>query len=207
MFKTEIEDLYNFQSKEELIRKFSVIKQDRKSVVLYDFNEFKWILMPDNHPDIRIEDVDCYQKKDPCKVMFREDSNFTDILHLEKCRKLTEEDSYKFMEFHKACPNKDKEQGMVSLVDPTVYGCYVKDKLVCVASLWYWGDNLCDIGVLTHPDYRSQGYAKSVCQLLMNEVERNIIWRCDFNNKASYILATKLGFEVAGAIYNLKKKI
>ena len=33
MFQNEIEELYNFQSKEELVRKFSVIKQDRKTVV------------------------------------------------------------------------------------------------------------------------------------------------------------------------------
>ena len=206
MFKTEIEDLFNFQSKEELIRKFSVVKQDRKSVVLYDFDEFKWILMPDNHPDIRVEDVELYQKVDPTIVMFREDGLFTDVLHKDKCRQLTEEDSYKFMEFHKACPHKDKEQGMVSLADPTVYGCYEDKKLVCVASLWHWGDNLSDIGVLTHPDYRGLGYAESVCKTVLNEVKRKIIWRCDRDNEASHKLALKLGFKEAGEIYNLQKR-
>lgn len=206
MFKTEIEELYNFQSKELLVRKFSVIKQDRKSVVLYDFENVKWIIMPDNHPEIRVEDVEMYHLMDPTNVMFREKQYFTDILHHDKCRRLTEEDSYKFMEFHKACPHKDKEQGMVSLVDPTVYGCYVGDKLVCVASLWHWGDKLSDIGVLTHPDYRGMGYAASVCQTLMNEVDRDIIWRCDATNKGSYKLAKKLGFQVAGHIYSLQKR-
>ncbi|AIO18549.1 hypothetical protein KQ51_00669 [Candidatus Izimaplasma bacterium HR1] len=206
MFKTEIEDLFSFQSKEELIRKFSVIKQDRKSVVLYDFDEFKWILMPDNHPDIRVEDVDLYQKLDPTIVMFREDHLFTDILHHDGCRQLTEEDSYKFMEFHKSCPNKDKEQGMVSLADPTVYGCYEGNKLICVASLWHWGDNLSDIGVLTRPEYRGLGYAESVCKTILNEVKRNIIWRCERTNESSHKLAIKLGFSEAGEIYNLRKR-
>lgn len=206
MFKTEIEELFNFQSKEQLIRKFSVIKQDRKSVVLYDFDAYKWILMPDNHPDIRPEDVDLFDKLDPAFVMFREDRYFTDILHRDKCRRLTDEDSYKFMEFHKACPNRDKEKGMVSLVDPTVYGCYEDDKLVCVASLWNWGDHLSDIGVLTHPDYRGKGYAESVCKSILNDVQRNIIWRCDKDNDASHQLALKLGFIEAGEIYNLQKR-
>ncbi len=206
MFKTEIEDLFNFQSKEELIRRFSVIKQDRKSVVLYDFDEVKWILMPDNHPDIRVEDIDLYHKADTSVVLFREERYFTDILHHDKCRKLTEEDSYKFMEFHKACPHKDKEEGMVSLADPTVYGCYEGKKLVCVASLWHWGDNLSDIGVLTHPEYRGMGYAESVCLTVLNEVRRNIIWRCHKDNNASLNLAKKLGFKEAGEIYNLQKR-
>lgn len=207
MFKTEIEELFNFQSKEELIRRFNVIKQDRKSVVLYDFDDVKWILMPDNHPDIRVEDIDLYHKADSSIVMFKEDRHFTDILHHDKCRRLTEDDSYKFMEFHKACPHKDKEEGMVSLSDPTVYGCYVGNKLVSVASLWNWGNNLSDIGVLTHPDYRGFGYAESVCKTVLNEVTRNIIWRCHKDNIASFHLATKLGFKTAGEIYNLQKRI
>lgn len=206
MFKTEIEELYNFQSKEQLARKFSVIKQDRKSVVLYDFNSVKWILMPDNHQEISLDDIEMYKKLDPTKILFREDKDYLDIVHSNKCRKLTEEDSYKFMEFHKACPNSDKEQGMVSLVDPTVYGCYEDDKLVCVASLWNWGDKLSDIGVLTHPKYRNKGYALSVCKTLINGVNRKIIWRCDFDNIASNKLAKKLGFVEVGEIHSLVKR-
>jgi|LGOV01.1.fsa_nt_gb RimJ/RimL family protein N-acetyltransferase len=207
MFKTEIEKLYNFQSKEELVRKFSVVKQDRKSVVLYDFSDVKWILMPDNHPNIRWEDIDLYNKFDPTNVMFRENDFFNDILHHEKCRLLTDEDRFKFMEFHKACPNSDKEKGMVSLADPTVFGCYEGGKIVCVASLWNWGDNLSDIGVLTHPEYRGMGYAKSVCQRVINEVDRHIIWRCDMKNIVSNNLAKRLGFKEVGKIYNLVKRI
>ncbi len=206
MFKTEIEELFRFQSKEELVRKFSVIKQDRKSVVLYDFDDVKWIVMPDDYQDIRLEDLDFFDKLDPAKIMFSENRQYTDILHHDKCRKLTDEDSYKFMEFHKACPDSDKKQGMVSLVDPTVYGCYVDGKLVCVASLWHWGDKLSDIGVLTHPDYRGQGYAESVCQVLMNEVDRLIVWRCDAKNEISSRLAGRLGFVKAGMIYSLQKR-
>ena len=162
--------------------------------------------MPDDHRNISFEDIDLYQKIDTTRVMFRENVKFEDILHLNKCRLLTEEDSFKFMEFHKACPNSDKEQGMVSLVDPTVYGCYEDGKLVSVASLWNWGDNLSDIGVLTHPEYRNFGYGLSVCQSIINEVDRQIIWRCDMKNKLSYKLAKKLGFIQAGNIYNLVKK-
>ena len=207
MFKTEIEELYRFQSKEQLISKFSNIKQDRKSIMLYDFKDVKWNLLPDDYPEIREQDLDLFDQLDPTKLMFNKIHQYEDIEHLNQCRELTDEDSYKFMEFHKACPNKDKEQGMVSLADPTVCGCYEGDKLVAVASLWNWGDYISDIGVLTHPDYRKQGYAESVCQYLINQVDRHIIWRCDTENVASNQLAKKLGFVEVGHIYNLKKRI
>ena len=206
MFKNEIRELYNFQSKEELVQKFSTIKQDRKSVVLYDFRDVKWILMPNEHQDIKIEDIELYQKLDRAKVMFREKHKFTNITHQAKCRILTDKDSFKFTEFHKACPIRDKEKGMVSLADPTVYGCFENNKLVSVASLWNWGEKLSDIGILTHPKYRGLGYAESVCKTILNEIDRHIIWRCDDKNVASNVLAKKLGFIETGAIFNLVKR-
>ena len=205
MFKTEIEALYRFQSKEELVRKFSVIKQDRKSVVLYDFDKIKWVAMPDDHQEIRIEDLDLYKKLDPTKIMFIRNKPFTDIIHEDKCRRLTEDDGYKFAEFHKACPDHDQNQGMVSLADPVVYGCYVDGRLVSVASLWNWGEHLSDIGVLTHPDYRGKGYAMSVIKVLLNAHKKMFIWRCEVKNSTSCRLAKRIGFIEAGMIYSLRK--
>lgn len=200
MFKPEIEELYRFQSKEELLRKFSVVRQDRESIVFYDFDEIKWIVIPDDYDDILLDDIEMFVKKDEAKVMFVEKRYFEDIEHRSLCRILTKDDHYSFTEFHKACPTLDKKSGSVSLSDPIVYGCFVDEKLVSAASLWNWGEKLSDIGVLTHPDYRNKGYGKSICQMLLNEVDKLFIWRCDFNNIESYELALKLGFVEAGVI-------
>ncbi len=206
MFRDEIEQLYKFQSKEELVRKFSVVKQDRKSVVLYDFGELKWVVMPDDHLDIRIEDLELFKKYDSARVMFIRNPKFEDLPVDITCRKLTNDDNYKFSEFHKACPTLDKKSGSVSLADPTVYGCFIDNKLISVASLWNWGEKLSDIGVLTHPEYRGNGYAKNVCKMLMNETDKLFIWRCDESNEASYKLARSLGFELVGHIHCLRKE-
>jgi predicted GNAT family acetyltransferase len=95
---------------------------------------------------------------------------------------------------------------MVSLSDPIVYGCFVDNKIVSVASLWNWGERLSDIGILTHPDYRYKGYAKSVCQTLMSENDKLYVWRCDFDNVGSNRLSSSIGFVEVGESFTLHKK-
>ncbi len=206
MLREEIHELYLFQARRELSRKYSNIKQDRKSIILYDFDEFKWILLPEHLDDLSKEDLDLYDKKDPTNVLFLDTPLTEKVKHYLKCRKLTEKDRYHFEEFQKASPEKDKKRGMVSLADPVVYGCFVDGKIVSVASLWNWGNRISDIGILTHPEYRGKGYAKAVCQKLIHENNRLYIWRCETNNEVSCKLAKQLGFQKAGMIYNLTMK-
>lgn len=206
MFKKNIEALYRFQAKEPLLQKFSVVKQDRKSTVLYDFKDYKWILIPEHINKIKEEDIELYLKLDPTRIMFTNRREFENVKNKDICRRLTEDDRYRFEEFHKACSKHDKQQGMVSLADPVVYGCFEDNRIVSVASLWNWGDELSDIGILTHPSHRAKGYGTSVCQVLMSENDKLFIWRCDVNNRMSFNLATSLGFIEVGQIYCLKKK-
>ncbi len=206
MVREEIQELYLFQARKELTRKYSNVKQDRKSIILYDFDEFKWVLLPDHLDDLGKEDLDLYEYKDPTNIMFLKKLDLSTTKHLEKCRKLTEKDRYQFEEFQKACPSKDKQQGMVSLADPVVYGCFIGEKLVSVASLWNWGNKLSDIGILTHPNYRKQGYGGSVCAKLISETDKLFVWRCDSKNENSSKLASSLGFEKSGMIYCLNQK-
>lgn len=206
MLKTEILELYLYQSKMELKDSYSIIRQDRKSVMLYDFGEVKWILMPLKHTDIKIEDVERYKKHDSTNILFLKDQKDPSVSKNAKCWKLSHEDKEGFDMFINSCSNEDREQGQVSLDDPIVYGCFEKGKIVSVASLWNWGDSLSDIGILTHPKYRHKGYAKDVCRQLISETNKLFIWRCEDKNEPSLLLAKELGFEVYGRIYALGKQ-
>ena len=202
-FEFQTKELYKFQSKNELVQNFSVIKQDRKSIVLYDFGQVKWIVMPKQEDDITLDKVELFTKRDSSRIMFLDRENENIIIHEDICRLLTNNDIEKFEEFEKSCPKADKSEGMVSLSDPIAYGCFVDDILVSMTSLWNWGDKLSDIGVLSHPDYRKHGYAESVVRTLMKNTDKVFIWRCDIENAQSYKLALKLGFKDAGMIYVL----
>lgn len=204
--KNEILELYKYQSKVKLSDSYSVIRQDRKSVVLYDFGDVKWVLMPIKHSDITLEDIERYKKYDSTNIMFlKENINVTGSKNA-KCWKLSHEDKDGFDVFIESCSSIDRDQGQVSLKDPVVYGCFEKGKIVSVASLWNWGDRLSDIGVLTHPKYRHKGYARDVCGQLISETDRLIIWRCEDKNELSLLLAKELGFEVCGRIHTLGKQ-
>ncbi len=72
-----------------------------------------------------------------------------------------------------------------------------------MSSLWNWGEVLSDIGILVHPEYRKKGYAKTVCQTLMSNIDKKFVWRCDTLNKGSYNLAITIGFKPAGLIREL----
>ena len=207
MFEKHIEAYYYFLAKRPLLQKFSVVKNHRKLIYMYQFSKQSWVLIPDNFNDIKEEEVKTYVRSNPQKIRFIDKRDFKDIKNKELCRKLTTDDQILFDEFHKSCSKLDKEEGMVSLEDPVVYGCIVDKKIVSVVSLLNWGERLSDIGILTHPDYRYKGYAKSVCETLMSENDKLYVWRCGFDNTGSNILADSIGFTEAGESFTLSKKV
>lgn len=61
------------------------------------------------------------------------------------------------------------------------------------------GDGLCEIGVVTHPDFQGKGFSTLVTQHLMNEsFKRNLVpvWSCNCENIASRKVALKCGFKI-----------
>jgi len=100
--------------------------------------------------------------------------------------------------FANECSQEDLDEGLVSLDDSLVFGCFHKDKLVGVTSYWFLTDHLADIGVIVHPDYRKKGIGKALVSRLtqwgMNHGKLNM-YRHDRNNKISGQLALALGFE------------
>jgi len=67
-------------------------------------------------------------------------------------------------------------------------------------------DNICELGVFTHENYRKQGFSKMVCHFLINEcLSKNYIiqWTCNEDNLASMYLAESLGFKADYAFLSL----
>lgn len=203
MFDTQIHELYQYLTKQELKDPFSIIKLDRKSSVQYITDKYTWILVP-NQSKMTIENYKSkFKIKDTTHLFFINDLEFGLIQNTSLCRELNKDDNDIFKAFLDSCSKKDKEEGMVSLEDDFIYGLFDDEKLVAVSSLWNWGDVISDIGILVHPGYRKRGYAKTVCQTLMVNIDKKFVWRCDDVNKGSYRLAKSIGFIHTGLIQEL----
>lgn len=203
MFDLQIKELYKYLTKNILDNNFSIIKTERKSIIQYTTDEYKWILAPNTSFITKENYSTKYRVKDSTHLFFIDALNFGDIRNSSMCRKVTKEDKDLFNEFKDSCSEEDKEEGMVSLDDDCVYALFHQGKIVAVASLWNWGNVISDIGILVDPSYRKMGYAKSVCQYLMANVDRKFVWRCNSLNKASYNLAISIGFIKSGLIQEL----
>ncbi|MGM0445849.1 MAG: GNAT family N-acetyltransferase [Bacillota bacterium] len=104
----------------------------------------------------------------------------------------------KFNELKKECSKDDLEEAQVSIDDDYVVGCFYDNKLIAAASYWYWGEGLADIGVITHPNFRKKGLAKSTISYLALqgiELDRINIFRHAADNKASKRLALAMKFQ------------
>ncbi len=77
----------------------------------------------------------------------------------------------------------------------------VNDQGFCFAQAYsaMLSETSCEIGVITHPDYRGNGYIVfPACALIEECLRRNLIpiWSCDSSNTASLKTALKLGFSI-----------
>lgn len=203
MFEIQVKELFKYLTKKELINQFTIIKQKRKSMVHYITKNYEWVLVPMDSV-MNVQNYDSHFKaKDTTYLFFIDNVDFDTIKNTKLCRQLTIKDEVLFNAFKAECSEEDKEEGMVSLDDDFVYGLFVDDKIVAVSSLWNWGDVISDVGILVHPQYRKNGFAKTVCQTLMSNIDKKFVWRCDEKNKASYNLAMSIGFKEAGIIQEL----
>lgn len=99
--------------------------------------------------------------------------------------------------FKNACSKKDLDEGLVSIEDSVVFGCFHEKHLIGIASYWFLGKRLADIGVVIHPEYRQQGIGRALVSKLCNwGINNNKInlYRHDVTNKSSQQLALSLNF-------------
>jgi RimJ/RimL family protein N-acetyltransferase len=121
-------------------------------------------------------------------------------------RQLTDSDKKAFWDLKERTTKDDDEVSFVELDHPVVFGCFFKDQLVAVSSNLNWGDDLCDIGILTDKQFRRKGYGKATVAALCNyNAKHGKInqYRCTDENFKSYKTAQSLGFKNWGLIYTI----
>src|SRR6056297_757082 len=113
-------------------------------------------------------------------------------------KEIDEKFEAEFNELKTDCSKEDLDEAQVSLSEDYIVGCFYEKKLVAVASYWYWGDKLADIGIITHAKYRNNYLAKAALSYLSLQginMDRINIYRHGENNIASKNLASAMNFE------------
>jgi len=103
-----------------------------------------------------------------------------------------------FNELKTDCSKEDLDEAQVSLSDDYIVGCFYEKKLVALASYWFWGEKLADIGIITHPKYRNNHLAKATLSYLSLQGIKNDrinIYRHAADNEASKRLALAMNFK------------
>lgn len=118
-------------------------------------------------------------------------------------RALTEADEAAFAAFEAGVSEEDLDGASVELDHWMVFGAFEGDALVAVGSSYPFEDDvaLADMGVVTHPDHRGQGHARSVIYALARAAlaaDHEPQYRCQLDNTSSVKLASRSGFVSIG---------
>lgn len=116
----------------------------------------------------------------------------------DNVRMLTAADSDIFAQFCTQNTEDDVDTAGVELTHPRIFGVFAEGQLVAAASACHWEDSpLQDIGVLTDPRYRRQGFARRALLALNHSILNAGLkpqYRCQTDNLSSLILAQQSGF-------------
>jgi RimJ/RimL family protein N-acetyltransferase len=117
-------------------------------------------------------------------------------------RELTADDAELWARFVEKAPEDDLDDAYVELDHWLVFGAIVDGRLVAAASMYPWDDStLADLGVITLPEVRGQGFARATVRALSAEALRRGYepqYRCQLDNAASIALAESAGFALYG---------
>jgi len=118
-------------------------------------------------------------------------------------RPLKESDQLAFEEMTHATSKEDLEAGFVELDHTLVFGAFIHEKMVSRASAFAFDQEewIFDVGYVTHPDYRNQGFGAMCASELTKQVfAMNKIpqIRVEPQRKASLQVAHTLGYPFFG---------
>ncbi len=117
-------------------------------------------------------------------------------------RRLTEADRDAFDRFYRSASPQDRDDAWVEFDHAAVFGSFDGDRLICAASMVPWRESpLVDLGVLTLPDARGRGHARTVIAAIADHAVgagHEPQYRCQTDNHASVALARSAGFQSLG---------
>jgi GNAT superfamily N-acetyltransferase len=126
---------------------------------------------------------------------------------LRDARVLSRGDARALWDLEVACAPLEWRHAGIGLDLPVVVGCEVKGRLVAVAGYTLWGKEVAHVGVVTHPEYRGQGYGKAaVAALTLYAGGRGLImqYRALESNPASIGIAVSLGYRPYASTYSVR---
>ncbi len=115
-----------------------------------------------------------------------------------QARLLTSADEAAMRDLAEGCGETAWKQSKIELDRLTNFGLFVGPKLVAASGYVNMGGVLAYIGVITHPDHRGKGYAKSVVTASMTHaLEKSLLpmWRTLEAHEAAVQLAGAMGFQ------------
>jgi len=113
-------------------------------------------------------------------------------------RLLTAADEAAMRDLAEGCGETAWKQSKIAVDRQTNFGLFVGPKLVAASGYLNMGGLLAYIGVITHPDHRGKGYAKSVVTASMTHaLEKNLfpMWRTLEAHGTAVQLAGAMGFQ------------
>ncbi|MEL0627592.1 GNAT family N-acetyltransferase [Salinibacterium amurskyense] len=120
----------------------------------------------------------------------------------ESTRPLTEADTAAFEQFTAAIPENELDEAFVELDHWLVYGTFADDRLVAASSMYPWrGSQLADLGIITLPEYRGQGFATQTVRAISARALADGYepqYRCQLGNDGSSAVALAAGFTLFG---------
>lgn len=107
------------------------------------------------------------------------------------------------------CSPEDLDEALIYIdnIDPYNFGIFENGKLIAYSSFRMFGENICDPGVLVHPQYRAKGLGKAVISALCEYCFINDIipmYRVFEDNISSKKIPQSLGFQLFLKVHMLK---
>lgn len=121
----------------------------------------------------------------------------------------TTRDKQAMLQLFDACSDEEMDDADIYIdeLDPVNYGAFDGDKLIAYCSYRMFGENICDAGVIIHPNHRNKGLGKAVTSSLVEHCFKNdIIPMCrifDYN-KYSLKIPKSLGFKMMVLVHSIK---
>lgn len=113
-------------------------------------------------------------------------------------RLLRVQDQFALLDLKHACPQLDWEHSDIKLEDKNLFGYFLEDRLLTVAKAIYWQEDVINLGVVCHPDYRGKRFAEACLGAVIKgalELNQLVLYQTLLSNTPALKLAEKLGFQ------------